>query len=166
MRARRFRFTTMGFVKATAVCAVALGLLVEEWKIKRTQASWRRQALVYARLEKAENTQKTYFVAEALKAKQFAEQIPRTSPGERAQDRFFPSSGGEEELIASRNRCYDAMLALENTYLKSADEARINSERYSELRRQFGEAADRVWLPYTSNPLGREHSWFFHAKLP
>jgi hypothetical protein len=153
MRARRFQFTVIGSVKATAVCAVALGLFVESCKIKRLQSFWRREALTYARLEKAESTRRADFLAEALTAKQVAERRPRTSPAELARDLLL----GDEELIAKRNRYYDAMLALENYYLEEADEARINSERYSKLRRRFEEAATRVWLPYTPNPSSREH---------
>jgi len=54
MRRRRLRLTIAGIMAVVACTAVALGCLIEGYRIRRAQAFYLRESARYAQLERSE----------------------------------------------------------------------------------------------------------------
>jgi hypothetical protein len=132
MRRRRLRLTIAGIMGVVACTAVALGCLIEAYRIRRTQAFYLRESARYAQLERSEiNIQSTY----STLVKWVKMEIE--SMQEKDTERY--------KMLFERGR----------KNLIGLDKARINVKRYSELSRRYKEAGTCLWLPFGQNPLKR-----------
>ena len=161
-RTRRCQFSILGMVLTVSAIAVALGCLAEMRRIKLTQRFFRLQAASCAQSMQNEIDLQSFLLKSALNSEHQAERIKQRIPSKDPVDRFFPPPQEHRERIASlmawEMSTYTRLRHSRRQCLAMAVQAKIRAESYAALRRKYEQAADRLWLPFMSNPLDRTPS--------
>ncbi len=144
---------------AVALIAVAFGTLVDAFRFKQVQSSCRKRASQLATLEKLEIANESFYRATADRVAQSLEHLSAQMAAERTEGKRSPTVQRDPARLrrsSLRSRFYTIELRDRRIYLEAADQAKAAAQRYSDVRRQFEDAADQIWFPFAQDPVTME----------
>jgi hypothetical protein len=152
MRTRRWRLTIAGIMGIVAFTAFLLGCIAEIYRIRRTQTFYLTEAARYAALENHEDNMRALNLNSALLTKNLMELEEQFNRAASDRDQFvFPHVNNRP--VASKRKRYYEHLESGRKALVRADVAKINAQRFSELKHRYEVAGKCFWLPFAPDPL-------------
>jgi hypothetical protein len=156
LRLARPQVTFLGMISIVAAGAFALAWLVETRRIKAARLDLVKQSGRCARLERLERDKCASFVTSALFEKSTAEWAKRSLGGTAfwvVYSQSEPEKLRHLEMVRRQLRIFDLSVASERQFQAHARVARARADRFCTLKQVYSDAASRLWLPFTRDPL-------------